>query len=217
ALRGDGGRRAARAASGRRSRRLSRRRPARQDGSGLDGALAGDAGALPGPARRGLRAGAARQAEGAWIAEEGRAAARRRPAPAAADRPGAQARVLDPGGGVAARRARAVRPRDALGRRTPAAGVLPAGGRRARDRRPRLESRGSVPSALGPAVLHALVRAPRRARAARRPRPRGAGRTVTGAGDAPPAVTLPPGRLRRPTPRFERSGENVTRGKRGCD
>ena len=48
-LRGDGGRRAAGAAAGRRPRHLPRRRPAREDRPGLDGALARGARAVPRP------------------------------------------------------------------------------------------------------------------------------------------------------------------------
>ena len=103
----------ARPPPGRRLRRLSRRRPAREDRPGLDGALARGARPVPRPARDEPRLRAADAAQGARPREEGAAAEGRRAAPAARGRARAQARLLDSGGGVAARRARAVRARDA--------------------------------------------------------------------------------------------------------
>ena len=92
----------------------------------------------------------------------------------ARDRARPQARLLDPGRGVAARRARAVRARDARGGRAPAAGLLPARAG-ARDC-----STSTSPARedwsrqlWGLLVVHALVRAPRRARGPRRSRERG--------------------------------------------
>ena len=107
----------ARSAPGRRLRRLSRRRPAGEDGPRVDGALARGARAVPRPAGDELRARAAdARYKVRGLAEEGAAAEGGRAAAAAGDRARPQARLLDPGRGVAARRARAVRPRDALRR-----------------------------------------------------------------------------------------------------
>ena len=57
----------------------------------------------------------------------------------------------------------ALRARGALGGRAQAAGLLPARGRRAHPRRPRRRPRGPLAPALGPARLHPLARAARRA------------------------------------------------------
>ena len=97
------------ATPGRRPRHLPRRRPAREDRPGLDGALARGARAVPRSRRRRPCAIAADPPQGPRAAEEGPAAEGRGAAPAAADRLRAQARVLDPGRGLAPRRARAVR------------------------------------------------------------------------------------------------------------
>src|SRR5207253_3613957 len=91
--------------------------------------------------------------------------------------PGApQARLLDPRRSLAARRAGAVRPRDALGGDSPAPGLLPTRGRPAPDRRPQRGPRRPEPPALGPARLHALARAACRAHA--RPAARAQGRSA---------------------------------------
>src|SRR5581483_3853867 len=81
-------------------------------------------------------------------------------------RPRAQAGVLDPGRGMAPRGARALRTADSVCRHAHTAGLFPAGGREPTDRRPRRAPRGQQPAAVGPARVHALVRAPRRAGAA---------------------------------------------------
>src|SRR5205807_7948239 len=88
-------------------------------------------------------------------------------APAAAARLREEARVLDPCGSVATRRARAVCPRDARAGPAPAPGLLPARRSDAADRRPRRGRRRPQPAALGPARVHALARAPRRPNADR--------------------------------------------------
>ena len=95
-----------------------------------------------------------------------------RAAAAARGRARPQARLLDPGGRVAARRARAVRARDARAGDDPPAGLPAAAGGHARARRPRRRPRGPLAPALGPARVHALVRAPRRGRPPRRRRSR---------------------------------------------
>ena len=81
---------------------------------------------------RELRVLAARAAQGARPLEEAAAAEGGRAAAAARGRERSQARLLDPRGGVAARRARAVRARDARAGDAPAPGLPPARGRRAR-------------------------------------------------------------------------------------
>ncbi len=145
---------------------LPRRRPAREDRPRVDGALAGGESAVPRPGGDELRVRAADEAQGARPVEEGAAAQGGRAAAAARGRARAEARLLDSGGGMAARRSRAVRARDALGGDGPAPGVLPAGGGLAADRRPRRRRRGPEPPAVGAARVHALVRAARRAGAA---------------------------------------------------
>ena len=113
------------------------------------------------PRRDELLARARRPAQGARAAQEDPPAQGGRAAdPARAPAP-AQARLLDPGRGLAARRPRAVRARDALGRDAAAPGLLPARGRDAADRRPRRGPRGPEPPALGAARVHALARAAR--------------------------------------------------------
>ena len=104
--------------------------------------------------------------QGSRAPEEGPAAQGGRAAAAARDHPREEAWFLDPGGGVAARRARAVRARDALGRDAAAPGLLRAGARDAAPRRARRRPGGLEPAALGPARVHALVRTARRAGAA---------------------------------------------------
>ena len=126
ALRRDRGARAADAAPGRRPRRLPRRRPAREDRPRVDGVVARDARAVHGHRRRRVRVLAAGAAQGARLLEEAAAAEGGRAAAAGRGRARPQARLLDPGGGVAARRARAVRARDALGRDAAAAGLPPS-------------------------------------------------------------------------------------------
>src|SRR5207244_8035787 len=154
-----------RAAPGRRPRPLPRRRPAREDRSRVDGALARGARSLLRHRRLEPGARAPRPAEGARAREEGAAPARGRAAPAAEDRPRAQARLLDPRERLAARRAGAVRARRPLARDRRAPGLLPAGRGRTCPRRPRLGPRGPKPTALGPPRLHALAPEPRRAHA----------------------------------------------------
>ena len=124
ALRGDRRGRAARAPAGRRFRHLPRRRPAREDRPRVDGALA--RGARPVPRLRGdeLRLRAAGEAQGARAIEEGAAPQGRGAAAAARGRARAQARLLDSRGGLAARRARAVRARDAVAGDAPPQGFF---------------------------------------------------------------------------------------------
>src|SRR5262249_33436487 len=86
-------------------------------------------------------------------------------AAAARDRARQEARVLDPSRGVAARRARAVRTRDAVRRDIAAAGILRASSGAGVARRACRRPGGSEPSAVGIARVHALARAPRGARA----------------------------------------------------
>ena len=163
ALRRDRRRRAARAAAGRRPRHLPRRRPAGEDRPRVDGALARGAGAVPRPGRDELRARAAASPPGARAAQEGAAAQGGRAARPEPDRARQEARLLDPGRGVAARRARAVRARDAVAGLASPPGLLPARGREHAARPPRRRPGGPLPPALGPAGLHALARATRRA------------------------------------------------------
>ena len=105
-LRRDGRRRAARAPAGRRHRHVPRRRPAREDRPREHGPLARGARAVPRPGRRRARVRAADVAEGARRSRRSgcSAGAARRPG-AARDRARPEARLLDPGRGVAARRA----------------------------------------------------------------------------------------------------------------
>ena len=120
---------------------------------------------VPRSRRHEPRLRAADAAQGARAPEEGAAAEGGRAAPAARDHPREEARLLDSGRGVAARRARAVRARDALGRDAAAPGLLRAGAvTRLLDEHVaggRLE-----PPALGAARVHALVRTAGRAGAA---------------------------------------------------
>ena len=98
-------------------------------------------------------------------AQEGAATQGGRAARAEPDRARQEARLLDPGRGLAARRARAVRPRDAERRDAAPSGLLPARGRDRADRPARRRRGGPLAPALGPARVHALARAPRGARA----------------------------------------------------
>ena len=111
---------------GRRLRDLPRRRPAREDRPCVDGALARGARAVPRPGGGGLRVRPLDPPQGARALEEGTAAQGSRAARPARSRARPQARLLDSGRGVAARRAPAVRPRDALRRDAPAPGLLPS-------------------------------------------------------------------------------------------
>src|SRR5262249_56600410 len=79
-----------------------------------------------------------------------------------------EAGVLDPGGGVAARRARAVRTRDAGAGDTAEAGISAAGGGHGGARPARVGSRGPLAAGVGAARIHALARAARRGDQARR-------------------------------------------------
>src|SRR6185437_16751073 len=106
----------------------------------------------PPPGERAAQEGAA--------AEGGRSA---RPRPA---HPRQEARLFDPGRRLAARRAGAVRPRDAERRHAATSGLLPARGRHDPDRPPRCRQGRPLAPALGPARVHPLVRAPCRARTA---------------------------------------------------
>ena len=92
-------------APGRRPRRLPRRRPAGEDRPGLDGLVARGARAVSRHGGDQLRAVAARAPQGARPREEAAAAQGGRAAPTAAGRARAQARLLDPGRGVASERA----------------------------------------------------------------------------------------------------------------
>ena len=129
------------------------------------------------------------------LAQEGASAEGGRAARAGADHPRQEARLLDPGRGVASRRARAVRERHALRGDAPPAGLLPAGGREVADRPPRGRRGGPVAAALGAARVHALARAPRRARAR--------GVAERAAGGARPLSDLPTLKLELGWPRTE--------------
>src|SRR5262249_37615639 len=106
---------------------------------------------------------------GGGVLKEGAAAQGRRPVAAGGDRAGQEGGVLDPRRGVAPRRARAVRARDAVRGDVATAGLLRAPRRAGAARRSRRGPGGSEPPALGAARVHALARAPRRARAGRCP------------------------------------------------
>ncbi len=111
----DRGRRGARAPAGRRPRDLPRRRPAREDRPREHGPLARGACPLPRPGRRHPRARPPDAPEGARLLEEAPAAEGCGAAPAGLGRLGTQARLLDSGGRLAARPARSLRPRGAVG------------------------------------------------------------------------------------------------------
>src|SRR5205823_1527134 len=162
----DDGSAATRTAAGRRLRRLPRRRPAREDRPRVDGALARGARPLSRSARDEPRLRAADAAQGARAREEGAAAEGGGAAAADRGRTRSQARLLDPGRGLAARRAGAVRPRHAVTREPAPPGLLPGATGHAADRRARRGPGGLEPPAVGAARLHALVRAARRAGAA---------------------------------------------------
>src|SRR5262249_55559413 len=110
----DRGSAGARAAAGRRLRRLSRRRPPREDRPSLDGALARSTRPVPRSGRDEPRLRAADAAEGSWAREEGAVAEGNGAALAGGGGARPQARLLDPGCGLAPRRARAVRPGDVV-------------------------------------------------------------------------------------------------------
>ena len=112
-LRRDRGRRAARAPAGRRPRDLPRRRPAGEDRPHEHGPLARAARAVPRPGRGRARARAAASRAGARLRQEAPAALAVEPLVGARDRARAQEGLLDPRRRLAARRARAVRPRGA--------------------------------------------------------------------------------------------------------
>src|SRR3954469_18902004 len=157
AIRRDQGRGAARAAAGRRRRDVPRRRPAREDRPGEHGALARGPRAVPGPGRRGARAGAADVAEGPRVREEATAAPRRGRPGAARDRARPEARLLDPGGGVAARRAAPVRAGPPVAGGAAPRRLLPARGGDAPSRRARVGPGGPLPAAVGALVLPAVA------------------------------------------------------------
>src|SRR5205807_3825658 len=162
ALRGNRRRARARAATGRRLRDLPRRRPAREDRSRVDGALARGAGSVSRHGSDEPRTRIADPPQGARPAEESLVAEGGGAASARCDRSRQEARLLDSRGRLAARRARAVRARDAVAGDTAWPGFLPPGSREAHHRRPRRSSRRSESAAMGPARIHAVVRAPRR-------------------------------------------------------
>src|SRR5439155_25432120 len=159
ALPGERRRQAARPAPGRRPRDLPRRRPAREDGPGEHGALTRGPRPVPRSRSRRARARAADAAQGTWASQEAPPPPGGRAAPPAFDRPRTEAGILDPGRRVAARRARAVRPRGAVSGHGPTPGILPAAGGHPVDRRPRLGPRGSLTAALGAALVRVLARA----------------------------------------------------------
>src|SRR5581483_4480512 len=161
-LRGDGRTRAGDAPAGRRLRPLPRRRPADEDRPCVDGVVARGARPVHGHGRRELRVLAAGAPQGARALEEAPAAARGRAAAAARGRPRSEARLLVSRSGVAARRARAVRPRHALGRHAPPPGLLPPRRGREADRRARRRPGGPVAAAVGAARVHTLARSARR-------------------------------------------------------
>src|SRR5262249_51472467 len=145
-----------------RRRHVPRRRPAREDGSGVDGELARGARAVPRLRRHRLRARAADAAQGTGPLEEALAAQGCGAAPSRADRQRAQTRLLDSRRRLAARRPGAFRARDARARSAPARGLPAARAGRTTARRARVRQAGLEPPALGPARVHALARAPRR-------------------------------------------------------
>src|SRR5439155_25586831 len=99
--------------------------------------------------------------------------------------------LLDSGGRVAQGRARAVRPGDAFAPDAAAPGLLQSRGGRAPARRSRRRPRGSQPPALGPARLHALARAARRAAATGGVKARSARRALTPAAPSRRTPRLP--------------------------
>ena len=123
ALRRDRGRRAAGPPPGPRPRHLHGRRPAGQDRPLEHGPLARAAGPVPRPAGRRVRARPGDAAQGPRLRQEAAAAPGAGAAAAEGDRQRAQAGVLDPARRLAARPARAVRPRDPLDRDARAPGL----------------------------------------------------------------------------------------------
>ena len=161
-IRGNRGGRAPRAAAGRRPRHVPRRRSAREDRPRVDGALARGARAVSRPGRDELLVRAPEPAQGARPQEEDPAAEGRGTAASrTSSLTAAQARVLDPRGRLAPRRARAVRAGDALGRDLAPTGLLPARRGDEAAGRPRRGARGPEPPAVGAADVHALARAAR--------------------------------------------------------
>src|SRR4029077_21218672 len=141
-----------------------RRRPAGEDRPGLDGLVARGARAVSRHGGDQLRAVAARAPQGSRPREEAAPAQGGYAAPAAAGGAWAQARLLDPGRGVASERASRLRTRDARPGDASPSGIPAAGGGDRDPRRARLGPRGPVTAAVGAARLHPLARAPRRGR-----------------------------------------------------
>src|SRR5207253_266031 len=134
--------------------------------------------------------------QGARAVEEGAAAESGRTVAPARGGARAKARLLDPRRSVAARRARAVCARDLVGRDARAPGLLPPGGGVAADRRARRRPGGPQPPALGPALVHALVRAARGAGSA--------GAALRTDGRARLVTELPPFEIGYPRTELER-------------
>ncbi len=157
ALRRDGGLRAARAPAGRRPRDLPRRRPAGEDRSCVDGALARGracrSSTRPSPSWRSrCRPGRrSRMLQKKRLLR--RAAARVLPS---CDRLRPQAWLLDPGRGVAARPAASDGPRPPRPRRRRAPGLLPPRRGRPSPRRARERAGGPLAPTVGAAVLRAV-------------------------------------------------------------
>src|SRR6185436_56433 len=156
-VRRDGRCRAAGATAGRRHRDIPRRRPAREDRAREHGPLTRGAGAVPRPGRRRSRVRAADVAEGAGAREEAGPPPRGGGPGAARDRARPEARLLDPGGGVAARRTAPVRAGRPLARRAAPGRLLPAGRGDTAARRARARPRGPLTRAVGPALLPAVA------------------------------------------------------------
>src|SRR5437588_9292903 len=156
ALRGDRRRTAARKAPRRRPRHLFGRRFARQDGSDEHGSQPGSARAIPRSGRRRACALPPHEAEGSRPRQETPATAGGRPLDPAPHPQRAQARVLDSGRSMAARRTRAARPRAARAGAHEEPGVLRAKGRDRVAGRPRRQAPRLQPTAVGTDVVLAV-------------------------------------------------------------
>ena len=137
ALRRDRGVRRALASSGRRPRRPHGRRPIDAHRSREHGPLSRGACSLPRPARLLVCVRATPAAQGQGLQEEAPAPRGGRSARPTRDRARRETGLLDSGGALATRRARALRARGALRRDRAAAWVLRRKGRYARPRQPR--------------------------------------------------------------------------------
>ena len=125
------------------------------------------------------RARLADEAQAPRFLQEGAVAQGCRSTPAAPDRAGQEARLLDSRSGLASRRARAVREGDPLRGRAAASRLLPPPGCDKAARRPCRRPGGPQPPALGTARVHAVARAARRAGSAGSSATRSARRALT--------------------------------------